>query len=148
MELINNQKQEEFIENNIKVINSSNVKRILWDVYEKVKELDIKIFYDFLGEVFLKKPHLNEDKIFKKYFKLIKKEKFPPDVQLELEAYLIEKYCIFDNEEILLSFHGEIKHHKVLFTGRVFLTNFRIIVIGWAEESSAGAFLKAILKNV
>ena len=108
--------------------------KIFLDVYAKAIKFDIKIFYDFLGEILLEKPALLEGRKLKEYLRFVKKVKIPRNRLLELETYLIEKYCIYDNEEVLLSFHGSIRHRKCIFSGRVFVTNYRIFVIGKTTE--------------
>jgi hypothetical protein len=143
MEKFNKTEREELFRKNKELITSKNVKKIFKEVFGKTEQFDLKIFYDFLGELLLKKT-LSSWKFLKNYLKFVKKVKIPLDRLLELEGYLIEKYCIFKNEEILRSFHGNVKHHKVVFTGRVFLTNYRIIVIGRAEESFGSAILSSI----
>lgn len=130
MEKFDKAERDEFFQKNKELINSKNVIKIFQDVYAKAIKLDIKIFYDFLGELLLEKPIL----IIKRYLRFVKKAKIPRNRLLELETYLIEKYCIFDSEEVLLSFYGSIRYLRIIWSGRVFVTNYRIFVIGKTTE--------------
>lgn len=130
MEKFDEAERDEFFQKNKELINSRNVNKIFKDVYAKAIKIDTKIFYDFLGEILLEKPILlKKPKTLKKYLRLVKKAKIPHNRLLELETYFIEKYCIFDSEKVLLSFHGSIRYKKLVFLGRVFITNYRILVI-------------------
>ena len=66
--------------------------KIFLDVYAKAIKFDIKIFYDFLGEILLEKPALLDGRKLKEYLRFVKKVKIPRNRLLELETYLIEKF--------------------------------------------------------
>lgn len=44
--------------------------------------------------------------------------------------YIIIKYCLLKSEKILLSFEGTIDEQKTITTGRIYLTNYRMIACG------------------
>lgn len=59
-----------------------------------------------------------------------------------MKSYL-EKYCIFDEEEILCSFFGGVEYKSkrkkpIVFLNRVFITNYRIIISDVFRSSSSG----------
>ena len=124
--------------------NPKNLVSVLHNIFEKVSQFDIKIFYDFLGELLLEKTPLlgSKKKIIKSYLKVIKMFKLSPNQLLELEKYLVEKYFIWDNEKLLLYFGGKIKNDGKIYTGRIFISDQRIMVIGKVErEQSAWAII-------
>jgi len=135
---MNEQELELILKNSKELITVGNARQIFHNIAEVVYEIDDdgKIFYDFLGEVLLAKPHFLEGK---NYTQLIKSynanfKKIDPSDPIKLEQYFLEKYCILDEEEILFSFYGAInyinykKGKGILFLDRVFITNIRIIV--------------------
>lgn len=131
---------ELFLNTNKKRISSQNAKTIFRNVIDRTEQLDRKIFYDFLGEVLMEKPNLLKGKHYLKLLKsydsaigyLVEKidaQQLTPFDGIEMERYFLEKYCLFESEEILLSFSGTLTHDKYMI-GRVFITNYRIIVFG------------------
>ena len=148
---MNEQELQSFLEENKKLIYSGNVKTILKKVFERTKEIDPKILYDFIGEVLIEKPKLQEGK---KQYKFLKGYKdfmssitmttrkivyrIPPRQLLKLEKYFLEKYCLFDDEEILCSFYGMVIR-SINFFDRVFITNYRIIIIEVYRPKESGA---------
>lgn len=139
---MNEQELEIFLEENKKLISAGNAKKILRKVYEKTDETDPKIVYDFLGQILIEKPVLQERKNLSKFlrgyddFIQVKKDfGETPKQLLELEKYFLEKYCIFEGEMILCYFSG-IVHIKTMFSSRVFITNYRIIVLSHVFKTS------------
>lgn len=135
---MNDQELEEFLENCKQIINIENISKIFQKIVELVIEIDDdgKMFYDFLGEVLLTKPHFLETK---NYTKLIQNYNviyniIDPAGPIELEKYFLEKYCILDEEKIIFYFYGGVNHINyrkgkgLLFLDRVFITNLRIII--------------------
>ena len=63
----------------------------------------------------------------------VKKVRIPPQQLIELETYFLKKYSLFNGEELLISFNGELiyKRYSRLYkySGRTFITNFRVIII-------------------
>jgi len=137
---------ESFLEKNKNVITSNNAKAIFRRIHISTKNIDWRILYDFLGKVLIEKPDLQKGKRYTKFLKgynafmsnrygqLIE----PPREVLEREKYFLEKYCIFESEEILCSFLGNVEFRKVFFSSRVFITNYRIIVLSHAYKPSSG----------
>jgi len=150
---MNEQELQLFLEKNKKLIYSGNAKTVFRKVYNKTKEIDWKILYDFLGEVLIEKPALQEGK---KHFKFLKgyntfmapikigqiiDHRIPPRQLLKMEKYFLEKYCIFEGEEILCSFLGTVLYKSVPFLDRIFITNYRIIVLSHVFKPSSGVFI-------
>lgn len=52
----------------------------------------------------------------------------------EMDKYILEKYCLYAGENILLSFYGKITHTKSVITGRLYLTPNRLIICGHRKE--------------
>ncbi|MFX0030672.1 MAG: hypothetical protein ACFE8B_15775 [Candidatus Hermodarchaeota archaeon] len=131
---------KEFLEENKKVITTKNMKKILKNVYKRTENIDPNIVYDFLGDILVEKPELLEDKNFSKTLKAYNdfSKNFPSQYNLEKEKYLIENYCLFENENILKYFLGSIGYKRVLFKDRVFITNYRIIIFSEIQKPSGG----------
>lgn len=142
---MNQQDLKSFLEKNKKLIHSHNVKTILKKVYGKIKDSNLMILYDFLGEILIENPALQEGKnhsrFLKGYSDFIDKSKIPYEHVLKMEKYFIEKYCLLENEEILCSFLGGIRLKKTIFLNRVFITNSRIIVLAFIQKSGGGVYM-------
>lgn len=137
MELFNKEEQAEFFRKKKELITSKNVKKIFQDVYTRAQQHDLKIFYDFLGQLLLEKPELLERKILKQYLMFVKEVRVPPQRLIELETYFLKKYSLFNGEELLLSINGDLLYKPLRlykYSGRIFITNYRIIVMGKAVE--------------
>ncbi len=141
---------ELFLKKNKESITLSNMLKVFKKVYNKVLNIDSKIFYDFLGDVLLEKSsyregknHLRMLKIYAKFARNISSVK-----QLKDELYFIEKYCIFEGEEVLVSFDGIIHHRSVSYYSRNFITNYRIIIVGTLSESHATPLLFGIVYQI
>lgn len=134
MAIFDKTERDEFFRKNRELINSKNIKKVFQKVYAKAVQFDQKIFYDFLGEVLIEKPGLLDRKKLYKYLTFVKKAKIPVVRLIELESYLIEKYSLFDGEELLFSFNGDLRYRRYRYKGRLFITNYRIIVLGKVEE--------------
>ena len=67
--MMSQQELKLFLEEKLKSIRSRNVKIILKKVYGEIRSLDLKILFDFLGEVLLEKPDLQEGKNHSKFLK-------------------------------------------------------------------------------
>ena len=138
MDLFSKEEQAEFIRKNKELINSKKTTKIFQEVYNKAEQQDLKIFYDFLGELLLENPDLLDGKILRQYLMFVKKVRIPPQQLIELETYFLKKYSLFNGEELLIAFNGELiyKRYSRLYkySGRTFITNFRVIVIGKGVE--------------
>lgn len=128
---------------------ASSVKGVLKEVYKKTTHIDYEIFFDFLGEALMEQPNLLEGKSYttflNHYENFVKSIKDLSSVKyLERERYFVEKYCLVEGEELLYSFLGTVVYRKVLFKGRVFLTNLRIIVHGVSFKPGGGTFIPGL----
>lgn len=117
--------------------NPKNLGYVLQNVFERVSQFDMKIFYDFLGELLLEKTQVlgKKKRIIGSYLRIVKRFKLSPNQLLELEKYLVEKYFILDNEKLLLYFQGKFrdKNQRRAYKGRIFISDQRIMVIGKEE---------------
>ncbi|MFW9968920.1 MAG: hypothetical protein ACFFDF_01885, partial [Candidatus Odinarchaeota archaeon] len=85
-------------------------------------------FYDIVAETFMLNPEFFMESIYGN--SLFQKG--------EITKYIVEKYCLYDEEQILLEFHGDIKQvddiHNNIYVlvkgGTIFVTNYRIIAQG------------------
>jgi len=92
-------------------------------------------FFDILGEVFKSNPEDYMKNLYGEVRKTVKKL-YGDEKLNEMERYFIEKYCLYDGEQILFVFDGNLiqnaKMLKPFFidSASFFLTNKRIIAQG------------------
>ena len=110
--------------------NTKNLYTVLQTVYKKVFQIDIQLFYDFLGELSLEKTW-DLGIILASYLRILKEVKMNPNQLIELEKYLVEKYFILNNEKLVMCFRGKLRNRtqNYNYRGRVFITDQRILVI-------------------
>ncbi|MHA2185752.1 MAG: hypothetical protein ACXAAI_12205, partial [Promethearchaeota archaeon] len=124
---------EPFLEEMKKKTTPKNIKKIFIEIYRRTGKF--KILLDFFGEILLEYPYLlnekNHSKILKGYSEFLIESKiaYKHLDLLKMEKKLIEKYCLLDNEDLLLFFDGTLVFKKVLFMYRIYLTSYRIIVL-------------------
>lgn len=110
---------------------------------EEYQSLSDSEFYDIVGKTFKLNPVFFMKYIYgnrKLYEKVNKKE---------MEKYIIEKFCLYEGEQILYECNGEIKQwgEKTKLTvggGNLFVTNHRIIAHG-KLSARAGDLVTGIL---
>lgn len=130
---------QSLLEKEKKAINSKNAKNILIRVFKKITCSNWKVFYDFMGGVLLEKPTLLEGKNSGKFLHgynefitqyILKKKKITDTQVIKMEEYFLKKFCLFEEEEILISFQGYIIPKVLYFAGdRIYITNMRFIVL-------------------
>jgi hypothetical protein len=130
---MNEQDLKYFLEMNKKRITTSNANVILKRVYTRTKEIDPKILFDFMGQVLIEKPKLQEGKKRVKFITAYNKSvavRMLPRELLKMEKYFLKNYCLFDGEKLLYSFYGLVQYNqrRIYFHDRVFITNYRIII--------------------
>ncbi|UCC20498.1 MAG: hypothetical protein JSV62_04200 [Promethearchaeota archaeon] len=124
-------------------------KKVIKSLYElrtkeKFKQLSDSEFFDIIGEIF----KMNTDFFMKELYqafrnkmvKIIGTEKLK-----EMEKYIIKKFCLYEEEQILYECEGEIKQKELFVdivplkisvsSGNLFFTNYRIIAHGKLEVS-------------
>lgn len=112
------------------------VMKILKEVYNEVKIDDGTLYYKFFGEFLWKFPQLFEKKKFVNEYMPQLGYIFSEKQGFQMETYIINHYCTYQNEEVLSSFSGKIKSHQMIYEGRIHITGFRIFVFGKKEEQS------------
>ena len=122
---LDNKKSE--ISNLIKNNASGKIMKIVKEVFRKVGDSDE--FAEFVGQIFLIDPDFFFDKFAPIYYKNILKLLTSKQL-FEMEEYILEKFSLYQNENILVSFSGEIAKGDGKMKGRIYLTNYRIIVQG------------------
>jgi len=83
-------------------------------------------FFDLIGELFLERPENFMNKIYKKLYKRLKRL-FNIEKIFEMEKTILKKFCFYDNEKLMNSFHGKLVVGKNRLKGRIYLTNYRFI---------------------
>lgn len=112
---------------------SSRIIDYLYDLRtkEEFQDLSDSKFYDFIGEVFKLNPEYYMKNIYgasKLYEQIDNKE---------MTKHLLEKFCLYDGEQILFECHGKILQKETMKNVKMFIkdadiivTNFRIIAQG------------------
>lgn len=106
-----------------------SVMKKLKTVYNKVNVIDIEIFYRFFGDILLENPDIFNFKFLKFYNSGI--ATFLTTHQCaKMEKYILENYCLFENEQIIIYFIGIFSFKSRQIKGRIYVSNIRIIVLG------------------
>ena len=114
--------------NQIQNNNPKGIINIYSNVFNSVVD-NITTFYEFFGETFIMDPKYFMEKFLKTYLKNITKLLDLQQV-FNMEAYVLQKHSFYENEKIIASFPGEISIGSGKKVGRIYLTTFRIILIG------------------
>ena len=112
------------------------VVKILFNLARQVNENNKLEYYNFLGELLQYNCDFFYDHAYKHLSPKLKKP-FMDEQLIELEKYLIENYCLVSKEEVLASSNAVVKLKDDKLTGRVYLTNMRMIGLGRMEETSS-----------
>lgn len=145
------------VKNLIQTESPKGIFNVFSEVIDKVD--NITLFYNFVGNTFATDPIFFMEKFLKIYLENITKL-LNLDQVLEMEAQILQKFSLYQDEKIKASFHGEIELGAGKRVGRIYLTTFRIILIGtnkskvpWPAQSFAGIVIdltiqKSIVRNL
>jgi len=61
----------------------------------------------------------------------------PYQVLIEMEEYILKNYCFLEGEDIKTVFYGTVGDKKTVTLGRIYVTNYRLIVSGSQTVQSA-----------
>ena len=94
-------------------------------------------FFDIVGEIFNENPEFYMKKLYKRIRKRIRKL-YGIDKLIEMEKFILESYCLYTGEQILLDFKGELRFFEnptlrsrgTVVNGTLYVTNKRNIVQG------------------
>lgn len=101
----------------------------------KNSDIPFKDAYDLVGEVIQKDSDYFMDKIYQSV--QIQLRKFSLSKLIEMDEYILKNFCFLEDEDIIATFYGTIFDKKTSTVGRIFLTNYRIILSGKQEVRSA-----------
>lgn len=118
-----------------------STKRIITYLYdlrtkEEFQGLSDSKFYDFIGEVFKLNPEFFMKNIYRE---MLSGKPFRKIHLMEMEKNIIEKFCLYEGEQILYECNGKIEESttmkarepiKASVEGRIYVTNYRIIAHG------------------
>ncbi|MFW9941341.1 MAG: zinc-ribbon domain-containing protein [Candidatus Thorarchaeota archaeon] len=111
------------------------VVKVLECVLNKVKQENIKIFYDFFKEILSDYPHLFESKAFYRGYLKNLTRILSYNQLTEMETYLIDQICTYEDEKVGVATIGKLFYLYLIFSGRIYITEFRIIVIGTRNKN-------------
>ena len=97
-------------------------------------QLDFYQFGDFLTEFIRADAEFFTEKVYNIFARA---SKIAFGDLVALDQYIIEKYCLMDGEQILKIISGSVNEKKMVSSGRLFLTNFRLIICGSQQARSA-----------
>ena len=114
-------------------------------IKEEYQSLSDSEFYDIVGETF----KLNPEFFMKSIYRGLKLRKniYANINNREMEKYIIEKFCLYEGEQILYECNGAISQTKIStgsvgrhpssasVAGRIYVTNYRIIAHGTLSAS-------------
>ncbi|KKM79290.1 hypothetical protein LCGC14_1351400 [marine sediment metagenome] len=106
----------------------------------KKSELPLEETLDLLGEL------MRMDNVYfmeKIYPILVNQTKYSPILQnLDVDKYMLEKFCMIQGETFLAMGNAKISESKTITSGKIFVTNYRIIMCGEQVVRSAQATVK------
>ncbi|UCC20499.1 MAG: hypothetical protein JSV62_04205 [Promethearchaeota archaeon] len=123
--------------------NSNSILKSLYDLRTKEKshQMTDSEFYDVVGETFKLSPDFFMKELYQTFRNKMAKIIGVRDL-MDMEKYIIEKYCLYDGEEILYECHGSIKQSTgesdvavSVSKGFLFVTTHRIIAQGTIKVS-------------
>ena len=91
---------------------------------------------DILGDLTVKDSEYFMDKIYPSIQSLYKKWSLPE--LIKMDEYMLKNYCFLEGEDTITTFYGSIVDKKTTTSGRIYLTNFRILACGPQVQKSAG----------
>lgn len=119
--LLENKKQKKLAKNIANLIKSSEIP--LNEIYDMIGDLLKKDFEYFMETVY---PIL-----------LTQLRRIPMSQMMEMDEHILKKFCFLEEEDIIATFYGSISEKKVNSTGRIYLTNYRLILSGVQVVRSA-----------
>ena len=90
---------------------------------------------DMLGELTIKDSEYFMETVYPSFPSLYGKTTIPE--LIETDEYMLKKYCFPEGEDIKTTFVGNVMDKKTTTSGRIYLTNYRIIVCGFQMTRSA-----------
>lgn len=144
---MNDQEINSLLERNKKNFSVNKAKSIFREIYSATKDIDMRIMYDFLGEILLERPEFLKPKkigrLLEEYNKFTDKTRIPVKKHIQTEQYFLEKYILLEEEKILLPFWGIVSYKSIHHSTRVFITTYRIIILSGALKTS-GIYVPAL----
>jgi hypothetical protein len=104
------------------------------------------VFYDFVGDMFVKRPKFFLTTFFKLYNKNIVKILSPEEL-FEMEQHILQKHCLYPNEKLIISFNGKYVLGTGKEVGRLHLTNDRIIVQGSIKSTGVPMVTRSVVQG-
>jgi hypothetical protein len=107
---------------------SRRIINLLYDLRtkEEYKSLSDTDYYDIVGETLKLNPEFFMDSIYPRMRSF--------HFSLEMAKYIVEHFCLYDNEQIIYEFPGDITQMTTVKVsvkgGHIFVTNYRIIAQG------------------
>ncbi|HDZ17469.1 hypothetical protein LCGC14_1533910 [marine sediment metagenome] len=98
-------------------------------------EIPLNEIYDMIGELLKKNSEYFMDSVYPLVRTQIRK--IPSSQMREMDEHILKKFCFLEGEVINVTFLGSISEKKVNSFGRIYLTNYRLIVCGTQVVRSA-----------
>jgi hypothetical protein len=124
--------------------NGRKVKKTLKEAFKLFVPMEKIAVYDMIGQLALNNPDLLKE-CFNDLQRPINKNFFIHEM-FEMDRYILEKYCLYPGEFIVDQGWGTLNQKKTYTTGRMYITQFRVIVCGVeVEMQSSGRGLLGIV---
>lgn len=98
-------------------------------------DIPLNEIYDMIGELLIKDSEYFMENVYPLLLKSLKR--IDSSQMTEMDIYILRNFCFLEEEEIVATFFGSILESKVTSTGRIYLTNYRLILSGTQEVRSA-----------
>ncbi|MHA2289853.1 MAG: hypothetical protein ACXABG_13800, partial [Promethearchaeota archaeon] len=124
--------------------NSKKILKVLYQLGKDAKHQKItdSEFFDAVGETFIMQPEFFMNELYPVFMERIAKI-IGVDKRKEMERYILEKFCLLGDEEIIYELEGNITQKDTglgrrpvelsISSGDIFLTNYRLIAHGMLE---------------
>lgn len=110
----------------------------------KVSDIDV---YDLIGEMLLICNQGYKDKFYEK-IKNNLTNFLSIEHTIEMERRILEKFCLFEEENIITAFNGKIILYGARIIGRIYLTNYRIIAQGVLKVAQGSGLTSGTIGGV
>ena len=110
--------------------------KLLGKTFQNIDQAKINEFGDILVEIIKKDPDLFTTKIYEGLMFFSRNSH--QDKFYELDKYILDKYGLIEGENVIDFFYGRVIDNYSKISGRIFLTNLRLIASGDLTRLSKG----------
>jgi hypothetical protein len=101
----------------------------------KTSDIPLNEIYDMIGELLNLDSEYFMEFVYPNLISLLKR--IDISQMIEMDMHILKNFCLLEGEDIVVAFNGMISESKVTSRGRIYLTNYRLILSGTQEVRSA-----------